>query len=91
MTGLQPPHPNPFNPVTEIRFSLARPAEVQLVIYDVRGRRVKQLLAERRESGSHSVKWLGVDDRGSSVASGVYHLRMEVGAQRYHQRLTLVR
>ena len=69
--------PNPFNPVTRIRFGLPRPAEVTLEIFDVRGRRVTSLLqGEPRQAGYHTAVWTGLDDNGSRVSSGVYLYRL---------------
>ena len=89
--ALLAPRPNPFNPTTEIRYSLSRPGRVRLVIYDVQGRRIRELLNEERPVGLQSTTWYGRDDRGQSVASGVYHLRMEVAGETFNQRLTLLK
>jgi hypothetical protein len=64
--------PNPFNPTTAIRFSLAAEAEVRLAIYDVTGRSVRTLVSGKRPAGPSEVVWDGRDDRGVSVASGLY-------------------
>ncbi|MBM3325268.1 MAG: T9SS type A sorting domain-containing protein, partial [Calditrichaeota bacterium] len=64
--------PNPFNPITEIRFSLPRRDHVRLVIYDLLGRQVKTLTDEPLEAGSYRLRW-----NAESVASGLYFCRME--------------
>ncbi len=69
--------PNPFNPITEIRYQLPEASEVQIVICDLLGREVRCLVDERVEAGTHSVVWDGRDDLGRKVGSGVYLVRME--------------
>jgi hypothetical protein len=71
-------YPNPFNPVTALRFEVPPPGgTVSLVVYNVLGQRVKTLLKERQPPGYHIVVWDGTNDRGGNVATGVYFLRME--------------
>ncbi|MGQ0721803.1 MAG: FlgD immunoglobulin-like domain containing protein, partial [Candidatus Eiseniibacteriota bacterium] len=68
--------PNPFGGGTMAEFALPRPSTVFLEVLDVKGRRVRLLLDERRETGSHRVSWDGKDSGGRSVANGVYFLRL---------------
>jgi len=65
-------YPNPFNPETNIAFSLAQDSSVQLVIYNVKGQKIKTLINETMESGFHSVVWNGKDDLGKNATSGIY-------------------
>jgi hypothetical protein len=65
-------HPNPFNPSTEISFTLERPASVQVLVYDLRGRLVRDLFSADKDSGDHAVTWDGRGDGGTPVESGVY-------------------
>jgi subtilisin-like proprotein convertase family protein len=69
--------PNPFNPVTEIAYGLPSESEVSIKVYDVTGRLVRVLRDGVEPAGYHSVTWDGRDDRGASVASGVYFCRMQ--------------
>ena len=79
-TTLHPNVPNPFNPVTAIRFDLARPGKVGVSIFDVAGRRVRGLLQADLEAGrGHSVEWNGRDDTGRRVPSGVYFCKLVAG------------
>jgi DNA-binding beta-propeller fold protein YncE len=71
--------PNPFNPVTTIKFSIASDQQVRLVIYDVAGRRVRTLIDERRRADIYKVTWDGRNDHGQRVASGVYFYRLNAG------------
>jgi len=70
-------YPNPFNPSTTLNFSLPKTAPVKLVIYNIRGQKVKVLLNESLDCGNHSVVWNGRDDGNRPVASGVYFARLE--------------
>jgi hypothetical protein len=88
---LQPNVPNPFNPSTTVRFELPWASHVQLHIYDALGRRVATLLDEERPAGAQSVRWLGVDERGVSVASGVYLLELRTDGERLRRKMALVR
>jgi len=87
--------PNPAPGFTDFRFSLPVAAEVDLTIYDLRGRRVRGLLQEHRTAGSHEVHWSGNDDRGASVAAGMYFGRLTVSDGGVHRvlvrKLELVR
>jgi hypothetical protein len=72
--------PNPFNPITTIHYDIPAPgADVNISIYDVSGRLIRSLVKERRGAGEWSVQWNGENDRGQSVASGVYFYRMRAG------------
>jgi photosystem II stability/assembly factor-like uncharacterized protein len=70
-------HPNPFKSSTTITFTLSRPSEVSLAIYDLAGRRVCGLETGYRAAGTHSVPWNGTNDRGRSVAGGMYYMRLQ--------------
>jgi hypothetical protein len=76
--------PNPFASGTALRFDLDAPAEVQIEIFDTRGRLVRDLRAGRLPPGAHTIRWDGRDDAGQRVASGVYWVRVASG-----ERLTL--
>ena len=72
--------PNPFNPVTKIRFSLPQRSQVELKIYDIAGREVKTLVSgELDSSNNHEYSWFGKDDSGDEVGSGVYFYRLNAG------------
>jgi hypothetical protein len=73
--------PNPFNPSTTITYSLSRGGEVSLSIYDMRGQRVKTLVAGKQEAGNHDVVWEGDDDHHRQLGSGVYLYRLESGSR----------
>jgi len=68
--------PNPFNPVTSLRFGLPARQAVTLSIYDVAGRRITTLVDGTMEPGWHDVVWDGRDDAQHRVSSGVYFCRL---------------
>jgi hypothetical protein len=76
-TALHPNVPNPFNPMTTIRFDLAQAGRVRLRVYDVAGRLVRQLIDAPLPAGrEHAAAWDGLDEAGARVPSGVYLYRM---------------
>ena len=68
--------PNPFNPVTSLRFGLPARQQVTLSIYDVAGRRVTTLVDDTLDPGWHDIVWDGRDDARHRVSSGVYFCRL---------------
>jgi hypothetical protein len=90
-TRLLPNVPNPFNPMTEIRFELAKPQQVRVTIYDVTGRRVKVLAEGHMQAGPHTRIWQGRDSAGRQVPSGVYYVRMVAGDKIDHQKVMLLK
>jgi subtilisin family serine protease len=84
-------YPNPFNPSTWIPFYLPADGDASMRIFDVKGRLVKNLRERWYSKGPHSVRWDGTDDRGVSVASGVYFCRLEQGGEMQTRKMTLLR
>ncbi|MFH1688870.1 MAG: C25 family cysteine peptidase [Candidatus Eisenbacteria bacterium] len=84
--------PNPFNPSTSIRYSVARDgARVGMHIYDVAGRRVATVLDKTAQAGHHVASWDGRDDGGSPVASGIYFCRLSVDAWSATRKMVLLK
>jgi len=74
-------YPNPFNPATKIEYRLPdsdpeAKSPVSLVVYDVRGARVRDLVVGAQNPGKHVVEWDGRNDAGEPVGSGVYFYRL---------------
>lgn len=82
--------PNPFGSRTSFAFSLGSPSRVDLAVYDVRGRRVRQLEDELRPAGRYTMHWDGRDDRGNALANGVYFVRLQTADFEGSQRVLLV-
>ncbi|HPR17940.1 MAG TPA: FlgD immunoglobulin-like domain containing protein, partial [Candidatus Cloacimonadota bacterium] len=70
--------PNPFNPETTLKFSLANAAKVEFCIYNIKGQLVSRLLNDKLSAGVHSIIWNGRDAGGKAVSSGIYFARMNV-------------
>jgi len=83
--------PNPFNPVTTIRFDLPKAEYVRLEIFDLQGRRVSRLLSGYLDAGAHSIWWDGLDERGRQMSSGVYYYRLHAGEFVEVKRMVLLR
>ena len=79
--ALQPGRPNPFRDGTTLRFQVPSADDVRLDVFDVQGRRVRELVSTRLDAGSHTVDWDGRDDRGNSLASGLYFYRLAQGGE----------
>lgn len=90
-TALGSVYPNPANPAVTIAFSLAALSDISLSVYDLRGALVRTLVRGPAAPGEHVVEWRGVDDRGVTVASGIYVVRLDVGGKVMTKRMTLVR
>ncbi|MBU8920687.1 MAG: T9SS type A sorting domain-containing protein [Bacteroidales bacterium] len=88
---LEQNHPNPFNPNTEIRYSLPEGGRVLIEIFDVSGRRIVVLVDEHQEAGYRSIDWDGRSSDGSSVASGIYFYRMIAGDWIARRKMVLLR
>ena len=79
-------YPNPFNPSTEIRFTLPEASAVSLIVYDVMGREVERLLDKTLGAGYHEARW-----DATGLPSGVYLYRIEAGAFAQTRRMTLLK
>ena len=77
--ALHPAYPNPFNPITTLRYDLPEPAFVTLTIFDMMGREISQLVNKNQEAGFKSVVWNGTDSLGKSVSAGVYLYQIQTG------------
>ena len=73
-------YPNPFNPSTSVAYSLSKPANVTLKIYNLLGQKVKTLIDERKTAGIHTVRWDGRDAAGESVSTGIYLYSLQIGS-----------
>lgn len=71
-------YPNPFNPTTTIRYSVPSAEHVSLIIYDVLGRQVRELVSETMSAGEYLIQWDGTDKNDIQVASGVYFYQLEL-------------
>jgi hypothetical protein len=84
-------YPNPFNSGTAIRFSLDRPSEVSLSVYNILGRWVATPLAGTLPAGKHEVKWDGHMGHGGEAPSGLYFCCLKAGGQSQTRKMLLLR
>ena len=83
---LRHPYPNPFNPSTNLDYSVPVRTRVQILVYDLHGQLVRTLVDQVQEPGIHTTQW-----NASGTASGVYFCRMLAGTSVRVQRLLLLR
>lgn len=84
-------YPNPFNPNTTIRFQIPAGAMVDLSIYDITGKKIRQLVEGDYAAGSYTVQWDGKNFAGKTVASGVYYYRLRADTYDAVQRMIMNR
>ena len=84
-------YPNPFNPVTNIEFSLKQQARVKLEIFDILGRQVTTLVEGELSAGLHTVQWRGVSSAGTPVASGIYFIRYQGEGFSFAKKMVLMK
>ncbi len=82
--------PNPFNPVTTMKFTLPREAHATLTVYDAAGRVVKVLIDGPLSQGPHEVAWDGIDYAGQRVASGVYFYELLADGAKQSRKLVIL-
>ncbi|MDZ7292958.1 MAG: T9SS type A sorting domain-containing protein [candidate division KSB1 bacterium] len=82
---------NGVNPSTQIRFVTKKDDLATLRIYNLSGQLIRALLQESRVAGEHTVPWDGRDERGATVASGVYFIRFEAGNEAKISKVMLAR
>ena len=88
---LYPNYPNPFNPITNIAFSLSKYSLVVIKIVDLEGRQIRQLVSNGFAAGRHGVSWNGTNNLGEAVGSGIYFMVLRAEGKVLSQKLTLIR
>ena len=86
-TDLGTNYPNPFNPTTTIEYSIAETGMTSLVIYDLNGAVVKNLVSGSIDAGNYTAVWNATNNQGNPVASGRYILKMT--APSYSETITM--
>jgi hypothetical protein len=82
-------HPNPFNNITLIKFSLPQQSRITLVIYNINGQIIRSLADDSFSGGIHQIMWDGRDDSGKIVASGTYVYQLVGNKQNISRKLIL--
>jgi cyclomaltodextrinase len=76
---LYPNYPNPFNPLTIIRYDVARPCRVRVKVFNMLAEEVASLVDQQQPAGSYAIQWNGTSHAGSVLSTGVYFVRIEAG------------
>jgi hypothetical protein len=84
-------HPNPFNPVTTIEYSLKDVGKVSIQVFDARGRLVKTLVNDNQTPGSYKIDWNGTDNNNAKLGSGVYFTRMQAPNYNSIQKMIMLK
>ena len=82
--------PNPFNPVTTIRYSLKENLHTRLIIYNSLGQQIRTLVDSPQTAGIHTLKWDGKNDYGQKVSSGLYFYTLKSGSFIHTKRMMLL-
>jgi hypothetical protein len=83
--------PNPFNPVTSLRYDLPEDGLVNIAIYDMMGRLVKTLVNSSQTAGYKSIRWNATNDRNESVSAGLYLYTIQAGKFRQTRKMVLLK
>ncbi|MCU7490651.1 MAG: T9SS type A sorting domain-containing protein [Ignavibacteria bacterium] len=73
-------YPNPFNPSTTIKYQIPEAANVKVTVYDLTGKQVAELVNDFKQAGHYEVTWMGRNESGQQVASGVYLYTIKAGS-----------
>jgi hypothetical protein len=83
--------PNPFNASTKITFYLPTRSRVTVSIYNILGKKVITLIDQNAQAGRHEVSWNGTDNRGKTVATGIYLYRISTGGNEITKKMLLLK
>lgn len=83
--------PNPFNPVTKIKYEIPEAGIVKLAVFDISGREIRSLVNEYKPAGKYEAVFDAVNGRGRSLASGVYFYRLQTKGQILTKRMILIK
>lgn len=89
--ALKANYPNPFNPATNIEYKISDMGYVELVVYDMLGKKVRTLVSENKAAGEYKVIWDGRSEAGMQVSSGTYLVRMRAGKFVQSRRMILAK
>ena len=84
-------YPNPFNPVTTLRYQLPEANMVTVTIYDMVGREVKTLLNQQQTTGLHGIQWNGTNNLGNTVSAGIYLYQVQSGPYNQINKMILLK
>jgi len=88
---LYPNYPNPFNPVTTLRYDLPETGLVTITIYDMLGRQVKTLMDQTQDAGYKSLIWDATNNYGKPVSAGIYLYQIQAGEYMQTKKMVLLK
>lgn len=91
LTTLHGNYPNPFNPKTNISYTVKEPGRVRLDIYNIKGQLVRNLINEYHDTGNYKRVFDGKDNGGRSLASGVYLIMMNAPGYQKASKMMLMK
>lgn len=84
-------YPNPFNSSTKIEYNLPIKSTVNIIIYDITGRQIRNLVHDMQQTGQNSILWNGLDDSGNPVSAGVYLYKIQAGDFTQTRKMVLIK
>ena len=84
-------HPNPFNPVTTLRYDLPENSFVNINIYDLMGRNIRSLVKSQQTVGYRSIQWNATNNLGEPVSAGMYIYMIQAGEFRQARKMVLLK
>jgi hypothetical protein len=84
-------YPNPFNPVTTLRYDIPEDAVVNIIIYDLKGRIVNNLVSSQQNAGYKSIQWNASNNVGQPVSAGLYLYTIQAGEFRQTKKMVLLK
>jgi len=84
-------YPNPFNPSTKFSYVVPEGGSISLVIHDLKGNKINNLISEYKPRGNYSISWNGADDSGRFVPAGVYFYTMKTEKQMITKKMILIK
>jgi len=84
-------YPNPFNPRTQIDYSIGNESHVVVAVYNILGQHINTIVAETKAAGEYSTEWDGTDSDGNEVSTGIYFYRIQAGDYTDTRKMLLLR
>lgn len=84
-------YPNPFNPDTNISFTLSEKAEANIQIYNLKGQIVREMGVKPYKSGVNTINWDGRDNSHNPVSSGIYFIRINTGSESHSHKMLMMK
>jgi hypothetical protein len=89
--AMHPNYPNPFNPLTNIRYDIPKSSNVRIDIFNILGHKIKSLVNTTKMAGNHNVQWSGKNEQNKNLPSGLYIVRFNAGGISSQQKIMLLK